>query len=157
MTVEVDPDGLLDESNESNNASSLTTLQPDLTVTDIQAVTDATGITVIVTVRNEGPTPTGTGASAVLRIDDPNTGREVGMVAIPALAPLATADVSIRIDDARTTLGTAHRAFLTIDDTDVVAEEDEANNVELVMLNPYLSWQNRPTSMETVSSRQATS
>ncbi len=142
LAVHADSSDDLAETNEANNVASLITLQPDLSVSSVQAFYDQGTITVVATVENSGLTPTLQTTQVALRLDDADTGPQIATATIPPLAARASTEVTIRIDDALATLNVFRTGYLLADSGGAVSERDEANNAAIVGLNPYDSWQN---------------
>ena len=142
LEVKVDPFDALAESDESNNRVSIVTLQPDLVVSSVQAFHENGRIRVSATVENIGPTSTGRPTGVSLRLDNPDSQSEIGTATVLDLAPGASADVAIFVEQPAATLTTFRRGYIVTDSQAAVSESDESNNSALVALNPYDSWQN---------------
>ncbi|MBI2478401.1 MAG: hypothetical protein HYV60_07095, partial [Planctomycetia bacterium] len=137
LVAEVDPNQLLAEINETNNAASLPTLLPDLAVESVDTVLDNDTLTIAAAITNQGRSPTAGPFEVRLRQDDADSGTLLGTQTVNGLlAPGGSSMVTFVINNAQATLGGPHTGFVIADSGAVIAENNEANNAGFGALDP---------------------
>lgn len=132
VTVVADTENPLSEFNESDNEATTVIVQPDLTITDMQANQTNGTITISATVHN----PTSVQApNATYEISNGQT--EIATGETPELAPGESETVSTSIPASE--YDATYSAKAKVDPTNTIAEADESNNsVSRSLLQPEL-------------------
>lgn len=133
----IDPDDLIGETDETNNALSVNIGGTDLAIfLSSQTVQSDGSARVIVDVTNQGA-PTAAASTLAIRYADDQAGTPLATASIPALNPGALAEVALDLPPGGVS---AERLFtVTADDAGVVADVDRGNNSEAFSMSLPIS------------------
>ncbi|TGO02531.1 hypothetical protein PN36_23605 [Candidatus Thiomargarita nelsonii] len=119
----IDPDSILDPINRSNNSQSITTLEPDLSVSHFHwARFTEKHLSLTARIKNEGSTPTE--PVTVTFTDSLNGDAVLYSETLPTLAPYESKDINFLWDHQ----AVKYKVKVTVDSQEVLEEFDEDNN-----------------------------
>ncbi len=129
LSAVADPAALVAETDETNNAFTLTTSLPDLWPELAEPEFNSTALTVTVRVGNAGVIAATTPFTLALRLDDPLTGERVAVRPWTAgVEPGERVTATWVVTDLTPLAGSTGELWLWVDAGDAVLEADEANN-----------------------------
>ncbi len=124
-----DPDDLVAETDETNNAIALQTTLPDLVFATLYTTYASDAVTATARLANTGVVTAYAPFSVTFRAADPVTGTLVGQVAVAADLPAGeTVSVTLALPNTAALAGLGDTLWAVVDEDERVVEADEGNN-----------------------------